>query len=339
MLDDLKLATVNWLNIGLMAVAFVAASRLPFELFLFSYAVLGPLHYLTQISWLHDREYFTPRRLDWMPLVGLALFFVLCVEYVLPNGYHLEGWGAWSPDVTFAAFGLALVLVVLKTWRSRLFGLMPIAIGIALLHTEQHSADNAYYSIFAVYLPTLIHVYVFTGAFVLLGALRSRSPSGLASFVVFVCCSVAILLSPGDASGYTVSPYVKQSYKTFLTMNDYLDAHFGSGILQRMEDFFRDPFSVKMSRFIAFAYTYHFLNWFSKTSVIRWHQVPKSRFALIAFLWLASIAIYAYDFLTGFRWLVTLSLIHVYLEFPLNHRSFMGIGRELRRIAAGRSTA
>jgi hypothetical protein len=94
-----------------------------------------------------------------------------------------------------------------------------------------------------------------------------------------------------------------------------------------------------MSRFIAFAYTYHFLNWFSKTSVIRWHQVPKSRFALIAFLWLASIAIYAYDFLTGFRWLVTLSLIHVYLEFPLNHRSFMGIGRELRRIAAGRSTA
>ena len=335
----MKLATVNWVNIGLMVVSFVAASKLPFELFLFSYAVLGPLHYLTQISWLHDRKFFTPLRHDWMPLVGLALLYVLLVEYVLPGGYHLEGWGAWSPDVTFAAFGLALVIVVLKTWSLRLIGLIPIAIGIALLHTEEHTADNAYYSIFAVYLPTLIHVYVFTGAFVLLGALRSKSPSGLFSFAVFVGCSVAVLLSRGDASGYSVSPYVKESYKTFLTMNDYLDAHFGSGILQRMEDFFSDPFSVKMSRFIAFAYTYHFLNWFSKTSVIRWHQVPKSRFICVVILWLASVGIYAYDFLLGFRWLITLSLTHVYLEFPLNHQSFMGIGRELRRLVGGRSAA
>ena len=138
-----------------------------------------------------------------------------------------------------------------------------------------------------------------------MGALRSRSRSGLASFAVFVGCSFAILLSRPDASGYVVSDYVKQSYKTFLAMNAYLDAHFGSGILRRMEDFFRDPFSIKMSRFIAFAYTYHFLNWFSKTSIIRWHQVPKPRFAAVVVLWLASVGIYAYDFTMGFRWLVT----------------------------------
>src|SRR5437870_4009564 len=53
---------INYLNIGLMIVSCVVAYVLPFELFLFSYAVLGPLHYLTEISWLHDRNYFVEAR-------------------------------------------------------------------------------------------------------------------------------------------------------------------------------------------------------------------------------------------------------------------------------------
>lgn len=58
---------VNYANIGLMVLSCLAAYVFPFQLFLFSYAVLGPLHYLTEISWLHDRDYFvmsssSPRR-------------------------------------------------------------------------------------------------------------------------------------------------------------------------------------------------------------------------------------------------------------------------------------
>ena len=56
-----KPATVEYINIGLMLVAFVVASLIPFELFLFAYAVLGPLHYATEISWLYDRRFFAPR--------------------------------------------------------------------------------------------------------------------------------------------------------------------------------------------------------------------------------------------------------------------------------------
>src|SRR5437879_1378671 len=37
---------------------------LPFELLLLSYVVLGPAHYATEISWLHDRKYFLPQRGD-----------------------------------------------------------------------------------------------------------------------------------------------------------------------------------------------------------------------------------------------------------------------------------
>src|SRR4029453_17288970 len=70
-------ATIEYVNIGLMLVALAAAAALPFEVFLLSYAVLGPLHYLTEISWLHDRRFFAPRRSDWLPLVCCTLFITL----------------------------------------------------------------------------------------------------------------------------------------------------------------------------------------------------------------------------------------------------------------------
>ena len=41
---------VNYLNIALMVLSAGLAFRFPFELFLFSYTVLGPLHYLSEIS-------------------------------------------------------------------------------------------------------------------------------------------------------------------------------------------------------------------------------------------------------------------------------------------------
>ena len=36
-----------------------------------------------------------------------------------------------------------------------------------------------------------------------------------------------------------------------------------------------------------------------------------------------------HDYREGLRWLLLLSLLHVFMEFPLNWRSFMGIGSEL----------
>src|SRR5436190_7509305 len=80
------------------------ACLLPFELFLLSYAVLGPLHYLTQISWLHDRGWFTTGKWDWIPL---ALFGVVALE----SAYgHWFGW-AGSP---LAAFGLGIVVAFVR---------------------------------------------------------------------------------------------------------------------------------------------------------------------------------------------------------------------------------
>ncbi len=94
---------------------------------------------------------------------------------------------------------------------------------------------------------------------------------------------------------------------------------------------FTSSMVLRLVRFFAFAYTYHYLNWFSKTSIIGWHAVPPVRLAVIAIAWLASIALYAVNYDLGLRWLFLLSLTHVLLEFPLNFQCFLDIGVTLRR--------
>ena len=49
---------IDILNVALVIMSLFIAIKLPFELFLFSYAFLGPLHYLTEINWLHKKKYF-----------------------------------------------------------------------------------------------------------------------------------------------------------------------------------------------------------------------------------------------------------------------------------------
>jgi hypothetical protein len=60
--------------------------------------------------------------------------------------------------------------------------------------------------------------------------------------------------------------------------------------------------------------------------VIRWADVPKARLAAIAALSAAATAFYFYDYVLGFAVLLSLSLTHVLLEFPLNTVSLRQLG-------------
>jgi hypothetical protein len=64
---------------------------------------------------------------------------------------------------------------------------------------------------------------------------------------------------------------------------------------------------------------------FSKTSIIKWHQVEKKKFGFSAVLWLVSLALYKVDYRLGFAAVSVLSLLHVVLEFPLNFVSIRSI--------------
>jgi hypothetical protein len=304
-----------------MIVSCAAAFAAPFHLFLFAYAVLGPLHYLTEISWLHDREYFAPRksaRRWWLTLVGAAML-VLMYGYVSNDLLQRPV----SPTFEIGLMYLVFLTAPLLLWvRHPLNGIalaLVIVAGLALFSSARSYALLAYFII------TIIHVLVFTVAFVLQGALRSRSRWSIASLAVFFACIAAVFaiefqpLLPASAT-------VRGVYSFFEPLNLQLLSLFRLPI----DGIYDTSGALAVMRLIAFAYTYHYLNWFSKTSIIRWHDVPRRRFVAIITLWIAAVAIYAHDYTIGLSVLYMLSLLHVLLEFPLNHKTFVGIAAELR---------
>jgi hypothetical protein len=331
----LSVDQVNYLNIGLMLISAAIAFLRPFELFLAMYAFLGPLHYLTEMSWLHDKGYFTRRRKDYLPLIAMsAVITVVTFGFLSAQKF--------VPEITFIAFGCALVFVLTDKAVPRLFAI----VGILVLSTFV-IRGGAFGSIFGLLLPTIIHVFLFTGLFILAGALKGRNLSGIASLVVFCGCAAAFFFVSPAGQMRHLSFDTQKAYVDFAELNYSLMTPFRRhsldipGNLREYNHYINDvlynsPTAFAVMGFIAFAYTYHYLNWFSKTSVIRWHNIPRSRFIGVIAVWIASIGVYLYDYTIGLRWLFFLSLTHVLLEFPLDHRTFINVWNEARNVIAGR---
>jgi hypothetical protein len=53
----------------------------------------------------------------------------------------------------------------------------------------------------------------------------------------------------------------------------------------------------------------------------------------VVLLWLASVGLYAWDYATGLAALFFLSIVHVFLEFPLDARTFVDVVTARRRPA------
>jgi hypothetical protein len=299
-----------------------AAFLLPFEVFLLSYAVLGPLHYLTQISWLHERRYFMAQRRDALILVVLTLVVFAGSQQALGD-YRLSFFSGWDAHLLLFTFLTALLLVAVRSTVWRLVGAALLAGGLVAVREMP-----APLFLFLVFLPTVVHVFVFTGAFILLGSLKQRSASGYLSLVVFAACATSFFVYRPDSSTYAVGLQTMEQYRPFAFQNGELAKVLGLQVFDYRETFVAEA-SIVVMRFIAFAYTYHYLNWFSKTSIIGWHKVSWRRLGVVASLWLVALGLYWRDFGLGLRALFLLSILHVILEFPLNHRSFREIGLEL----------
>lgn len=421
-------------NIALMVVSLGLAYVLPFELFLFSYAVLGPLHYLTEISWLHQKNYFVGgggKGNRWFALIALVLG--ACIT--LANfGDTLWDWLFHSPmpirfpefgtHFIFLAFGAAFVFVLMQGKWQRVLGVAALFLfaviypldqsqttlinhegvelggvyvkptdkylaitditlemqngekqsNVALLlkrqgpgqwdyvdnplrsmndlvlpsHTATLSVSGALLSVmdgkgfqfgvahaatglfFSFFLPTLIHVFLFTGLFMWFGALKSGSTLGLISVAcLFVCGALPFFWDPGVGS-YVVSEAARNSYDvSFYDLNVQILRLFDrmGAVGEAQTLVYSSAFGVSVTRFIAFAYTYHYLNWFSKTNIIQWHKVPMLNLSVVVLLWLASVGLYVWDYQTGLQALFFLSFLHVFMEFPLNVQSLLGISK------------
>lgn len=298
-------------HLGLMLWALVLAYALPFELLLIAYAVLGPAHYLTEISWLHDRRYFLSAK-----PIALVLAAIAVAAVSVPS-IPASGWLIWIGFV-----GAALAIGGIGWAQRAILAAILIAITAGLL------TGRDFLAVSAVLLPTLIHVSVFTLVFMTLGAWRARSPSQGALVVIYLAAIALILLMPPGPTPR--SPILAQ-----------LGQHYFGVVAPALGQVLNVPgltFDPGIRGLLSFVYTYHYLNWFIKADVIGWRRMPPARLVAIGALSAAATGLYFYDYTLGFTVLLALSLVHVVLEFPLNAVSIrqlasvvaQGVGRPSR---------
>jgi len=277
----------------------------PFELLLLSYVILGPAHYFTEISWLHDRNYFLPHR-----SVPLGLAFVAVIAAIIDNAY-------WFGFVMWVSF-VVCALIAATTTAAQVSVLLLIATGL----TAVMYANGLSLAVLGILLPTLIHVSLFTLVFMILGAYRSGSRAQALLIVVYLAAIGLILAVPPSASTQ-IPTFAKAGQEYFGNVAPALGRLFGIAGLR---------LDTRLTSLLAFVYAYHYLNWFIKADVIRWADIPRTRLALVVAASAASTALYFYDYAFGFTVLLALSLVHIVLEFPLNGLALRQLGAAIGQV-------
>ncbi len=330
---------VDLLNVGLIALSFVLAIILPFKLFLFSYVILGPLHYMTEIGWLRERKFFSKSSTGVAFLLGLGVLLTISVIVLFASSLPFMSFlteTSWypslaqfcssiNPAMVFIAFTSAFVFALVSDKKKGL-----VIIGISFLLAILLYNNQQFNMVFGVFIPTILHVSLFTILFMIYGALKSKSKLGMGNAVLFTFLCFSFFFINFKAFDYAVSNELLDRLikSTFIEVNADFVSFFGlhSGDQYNV----MSNIALQMQAFLSFVYTYHYLNWFSKTKIINWHKVSKQWLAIAAFIWIGAIALYFYNMMLGLLVLAFLSLVHVFLEFPLNHLSIHGIYTELR---------
>src|ERR1700761_8259544 len=100
MISANQLDRINYYNVLAMFVSACLAMLIPFELVLLSYAILGPAHYLTELSWLNGRRFFTLKKYDYWIIIAVM---IVGLAFRLPYA-----------NVVFYTFGLSFILLAFK---------------------------------------------------------------------------------------------------------------------------------------------------------------------------------------------------------------------------------
>ena len=314
---------IDILNIGLIVTSLVIAALLPFKLFLFSYAILGPLHYLTELTWLKDKKYFLQNNNKWSWVLIVLTVLVTIYPIFMLVDMSLKTSLAEMFEAVFAQQKLLILatflfVIGLMFFKKRWQLLLVLVLSLLFSSTLFYFTPRGVFLI-GLFLPTILHVYLFTGLFMLYGSKKSKSTYGYLGVGLLLLVPFIIALITVEPSTYYLSSEIGQIYEatTFSDLNWQIRDTLGGLTGEKLQIF--TVGGIKVQIFIAFAYTYHYLNWFSKTSIIGWKKSLTGRKSLyIGAIWLASVAIYLYDYYTGLIALYFLSLLHVFLEFPLN---------------------
>lgn len=311
-------------NSVLVLGAFALAIIIPFELFLFAYAILGPIHYLSEIAWLDKKNFFLKSSSRRNFFVAMATFvaILIFIKFYSDNFFQVEFSEKYINNyisiLTFITFCGAGILC----FQSSFIKIFLLFLGVIFVASIFQYVF--FYEVFcSVLLTTVIHVWLFTAIFMLNGAIASKSTYGFITFVIFLVCSFALFFIQN--THYEISNFVHNilSLKNFTSMNNVISNIFS---LKQRNDLGGNN---NVQSFIAFAYTYHYLNWFFKAEIIKWHKLPRQKMLFVCGFYLVILVFYAIDYRLGFFVTFFLSIAHVFLEFPLNFLSFRDLKKHL----------
>jgi hypothetical protein len=321
---------IDILNTLLITASLVLAVIFPFELFLIVYAVLGPLHYLTEINWIRDKNYFIKDK-KWFQIVVISslivsLPMIIGIEFLDINNSSLFGFikstlPKYTNGFIFSSLVIAVSFLFIKVKK-----IQYLLIGIGLLLSFCFKDIEAYNIWIGIFLPTIIHVYLFTLLFMWHGSLKDKSKWAIYNVLYLALVPIIITLISIKIETYDFSPQIKSLIvdNRFHVLNTNISKLLG--LSDGTTFFFYEIVDLKIQIMIAFAYTYHYLNWFSKTTVIGWHKnMNISKTVTILIIWIIALLLYFYIYKLGLALLLMMSLMHVFLEFPINLISIKGI--------------
>ncbi len=317
------------LNIILIAISAFLAYLFPLELFLITYAILGPLHYVTEINWLNDKNYyFNSKKWLWLSIgiISALILFAprLYYEYGIRNNWIGESMvfiSSWSNSVLFICLLLAIgnqFIISKRGWV--IFSITGLVFVLFLNDLE------FFHLLIGTFVPTIIHVYFFTLIFMVYGTIKSNSAFGYLAVFLTLLAPCLIFVIPLDPANYLFN----DSFKAIFVANEFYRIPVSIAQFLGLSDgssfFFYETLELRLMMFMSFIYCYHYLNWFSKTTVIKWHRMLNLKKSIgIGGIWLGSLFLYYIDFRLGFLVSLFLSFMHVILEFPLNMESIKGI--------------
>jgi len=321
------------LNVILIVISLMVAFQVPFGLLIFSYVFLGPIHYLTEINWLKEKKYFVKETkwiwilLAFVAFVSIPVFLKLPLFAGTNVSPQITKWSNFILGYTDEVLVTAILFAIGLIYLRNKVHIILILMGSALLATLFLNYFPDFALLVTIFLPTIVHVYLFTLLFMIFGTINSKSTPGIIAIILLALAPVIIMLSKINPADYfVIKDYTRNSFNDsgFGNLNVLVAKYFtpeGSGQFN-----YFSAVGIKIQIFVAFAYTYHYLNWFSKTSIIRWDKsLSKTKIIAIFSIWAISVALYLYDFKIGLIVLSFLSLAHVLLEFPLNMTSIKGI--------------
>ena len=302
----------NNLNALAIILSAIIAYLMPFELFLFAYAFIGPLHYITELNWLKEKRFFIK---DTRVSITLTIISFVLGAWVVFSYFNLIDTSKFfNKSYTFLIlFAISLCTIYVLKKKVKLASLI-IFVGIVISLLVFFSPK--FYWI-ALFIPTLIHVFVFTFFFMLYGALKSGSKTQIALSLSLLVVGTSLLFIPAKneifTQNYWLVKYINSGFgKINLFILNKLNIDFVSG--ENISDK-----ATRLQSFISFAYTYHYANWFLKTKIINWDKALNlKKLVAILFSYILLISLYMYNYMLGLVLVYGLSLWHVLMEFPLN---------------------